>query len=128
MSEAAAHHTLQIDVEHRFIRQTWHDPVTAEALIILWRELAADPRGLAEFDTLIDLRATRVALSTSDVHMLANMAKRQPISQRAIVTTDDADFGIMRMLELWSEPGARGYGVFRSIREACVWLGNPACA
>jgi hypothetical protein len=128
MSEQIAPYSLQIDIARRFIRQTWHEPVTAEALISLWRELAEDPRGLAEFDTLIDLRATTVALSTSDVVVLANMAKRQPPSQRAVVTTNDADFAAMRMLERWAEPGARGYAVFRTIEEACVWLGNPACA
>ena len=123
----SAGYDLHIDVAHRFIRQTWHEPVTAEALVALWQELAADERGLAEFDTLIDLRATTVALSTSDVIMLANLAKRQPPSQRAVVTTNDADFGVMRMLEMRAEPGPRGYGVFRSIEEACLWLGNPAC-
>ena len=51
MSEPACY-TLQIDVAHRFLRQTWHEPVTAGALITLWTELTADPRGLAEFDTL----------------------------------------------------------------------------
>lgn len=123
----SASYALHIDVEHRFIRQTWHEPVTAPALEALWSELAADPRGLAEFDTLIDLRATTVALTTSDVVMLARLAKSQPPSQRAVVTTNDADFGIMRMLEMRAEPGPRGYGVFRTIEEACVWLGNPAC-
>lgn len=127
MSEQIAPYTLGIDVEHRFIRQTWHEPVTAEALIALWRQLAADPRGLAEFDTLIDLRATTVKLSTNDVAILANVARSQPASQRAIVTARDADFGVMRMLELRAEGGLRGYGVFRTIEEACVWLGNPAC-
>lgn len=127
MSEHASY-TLQIDVERRFLRQTWHQPVTAEALINLWTELAADPRGLAEFDTLVDLRATAVALTTSDVVMLASVAKRQPPSQRAIVTANDADFGVMCMLELKAGGGLRGYGVFRTIDEACVWLGNGACA
>ena len=128
MSGSSRPYTLHIDVERRFIRQTWHEPVTAVALMTLWRELADDPRGLAEFDTLVDLRATTVELSIGDVHMLAEMAKRQPPSQRAIVATNDADFGVMRMLELRAEPGPRGYGVFRTIEEACVWLGNPACA
>ena len=128
MSEPAAYYTLQIDVEHRFLRQTWHQPVTAGVLITLWTELAADPRGLAEFDTLVDLRATSVALTTSDVVMLASVAKRKPPSQRAIVTASDADFSIMCMLELKAEGGLRGYGVFRTIDRACVRLGNAACA
>jgi|ERR1051326_1144848 hypothetical protein len=123
----SASYVLHIDVAHRFIRQTWREPVTAHALLALWAELAADPRGLAEFDTLVDLRATTVALSADDVAMLASVAKRQPPSQRAVVTANDADFGIMRMLELRAEPGPRGYGVFRTIEEACLWLGNPAC-
>ena len=127
MAKPVPPYTLDIDVAHRFIRLTWHAPVTAEALLALWTDLAADSRGLAEFDTLIDLRATTVALSASDVVMLANVAKRQPPSQRAVVTPNDADFGVMRMLELLAEPGPRGYAVFRTIDEACVWLGNAAC-
>lgn len=127
MSESACY-TLQIDIEHRFLRQTWYEPVTAGALVTLWSALAADPRGLAEFDTLVDLRAATVALTTSDVVMLASVAKRQPPSQRAIVTANDADFDVMCMLELKAGGGLRGYGVFRTIDEACVWLGNAACA
>lgn len=127
MPEPVPPYTLDIDVEHRFIRQSWHSPVTAEALLALWRDLAADSRGLAEFDTLVDLRATTVALSATEVVMLANVARAQPPSQRAVVTPHDADFGVMRMLELRAEPGPRGYAVFRTIDEACVWLGNAAC-
>lgn len=120
-------YTLHIDVEHRFIRQTWHGPVTVSALLALWRELAADPRGIAEFDTLIDLRASTVSLSPSEILSLADVAKQQPPSQRAVVTHKDSDFGLMRMLELSSEPGPRAYAVFRTIEEACTWLGNTAC-
>jgi len=60
---------------------------------------------------LVDLRATSVALTTSDVVMLASVAKRQPPSQRAIVTANDADCGVMCMLELKAGGGLRGYGV-----------------
>src|SRR5207244_9893972 len=95
-------------------------------LIMLWTELAADPRGLAEFDTLVDLRATSVALTTSDVVMLASVAKRQPPSQRAIVTASDADFNIMSMLALKAEGGLVGYGVCRTVDQAFVLLGYAA--
>ena len=46
----------------------------------------------------------------------------------AIVTANEADFEGMSMLGLKAEGGLRGYGVLRTIDQACVWLGNAACA
>lgn len=120
-------YTLDVDVEHRFARLTWNAPISERALLALWKGLAADERGVAAFDTLIDLRAVAVRLTFEEVRRLADAARRQPPSRRAIVTGADADFGLMRMLELMSEPGARQHAVFRSIDEACAWLANPGC-
>jgi hypothetical protein len=93
----------------------------------LWEQLASDEPGAGDFDTLIDLRTVHVALTPDELRLLADGSKRHADSRRAIVTANDHDFGLMRMLELAAAIGPRHYAVFRSIEDACVWLGNPGC-
>jgi hypothetical protein len=128
MSSQTRDYALVTDSKQRFLRLIWIHDVTVSALRALWRDLASDPRGLATFDTLIDLRAVRVAMTTEEIRAMAELAKHQAQSMRAIVVSSEADYGLMRMLEMLAQPGPRGYAVFRSIAEACTWLGNPACA
>src|SRR5437763_13962349 len=112
-------YTLSIDVEHRFARHTWHVDVTLPRLFDLWEQLANDPHGAGDFDTLIDLRAVHVALTPDDVRQLADGSKRHADSRRAIVTANDHDYGMMRMLELQASFGPRHYAVFRTIGDGC---------
>jgi hypothetical protein len=121
-------YTLSIDVTHQFAKHTWHVDVTLPRLFDLWEQLTNDSRGAGDFDTLIDLRAVHVALTPDEVRQLGNGSKRHAASRRAIVTGNDHDFGMMRMLELVASFGPRHYAVFHSIEDACLWLGNPGCS
>src|SRR6266513_2902474 len=118
MSEPACY-TLQIDGAHRFLRQTWHEPVTAGALITLWRtgRRSARPRRVRYVG-----RPPRDERGTHHQRRRHAGQRREAAtpSQRAIVTANDADCGVMCMLELKAGGGLRGYGVFRTIDEACV--------
>ena len=124
---------VSADVAHRFVRVTWQADVTAQKIRKLWEELGKDPRGLSMYDTLIDLRSARVSVSADDIRGLALLSRNQPASRRAIVTAAEADYGMMRMLEMMTEPGTRElstrrqFGVFRTIEQACQWLANPGC-
>ena len=119
--------SVEVDVEHRFVRQIYRGPLTAARIREVWQELASDPRGPLAFDTLVDLSAARVRLSSDEVWQLARAAARMPESRRAIVAPSDHDYGMMRMLELVAEDSPFHYGVFRCVAEACAWLRNPGC-
>jgi hypothetical protein len=121
-------YSVDVDGKHEFVRINWVRDVTAPALETLWQELRDNPLGAATFDTLIDLRAVHVAMTAAEIRAIAELAKRQPSGRRAIVVSTDVDYGLMRMLELMAEPGPRVFAVFRSMDDACLWLGNPACA
>ena len=120
-------YSVDVDAKREFVRIKWLRDVTAPALERLWRELRDNTLGASTFDTLIDLRGVHVSMTPAQIGSIAVVAKRQPSGRRAIVVGSDADYGLMRMLELMAEPGPRVFAAFHSMNDACLWLGNPAC-
>ena len=119
---------IEVAAEHRFVRITYRGPVSAPHIHDVWAQLANDPRGALGFDTLIDLRGAEVSLSDEDLSGLARIARRLTPSRRAVVAERDPDHALLCMLELRSGGGRWQYAIFRSMAEACAWLGNAGCA
>ena len=46
-----------------------------------------------------------------------------PSSRCALVAPHDPSFLDLKLFEMWSSRGPREYRVFRSLGEACAWLG-----
>src|SRR5436309_14522662 len=114
-----------VDSERRLLQIAYIGPVTKEEIIEHRQQMEYDPRGIAGFDALIDLRYGSTALTADDIRELALFARRQswPRSRRALVTPHPASLGNMRMFGMLAEPGPRHYQAFKTLKEACTWLG-----
>ena len=77
------------------------------------------------YDALVDMRRGSMSLSTSEIREIARGATEQrwPRSRCAFVTPHEPSFNDLRLFELWASRGPREYRAFRSLGEACAWLG-----
>lgn len=114
-----------VDHERRLVEFVLLGAVPREEIEAFRRELAAiEPRALA-YDALVDLRHGSFDMTTSEIREIANAAHRQgwPRSRCALVAPHGTSYTDLKLFELWSSRGPREYRVFRSLGEACAWLG-----
>ncbi|HZI43003.1 MAG TPA: hypothetical protein VFD67_14895 [Gemmatimonadaceae bacterium] len=83
-----------------------------------------EPKAFA-FDALVDIRRGSMALSTSEIREIARGAQEHhwPRTRCAFVTPHEPTFNDLRLFELWAFRGPREYRAFRSLGDACAWLG-----
>lgn len=114
-----------IDDERRVLEIVLHGPIKKEEIVAVRLELEAKhPEALA-YDALIDVRRGSLALSTTEIRDIASRAQQQqwPPSRCAFVTAHEHTVADLRLFELWAIRGPREYRVFRSLGDACRWLG-----
>ena len=120
--------TYCIDVESRLVRIMGAGRVTDDELVQCIESLRADPKLEPDMNTLSDMREIEVGFTTEGVTRMLDVmdasADRRSTSKAAIVVASDVAFGMGRMVELRSEERADpSFRIFRSMREACLWLG-----
>jgi len=83
-----------------------------------------DPKAFA-YDALVDMRRGSMALSTSEMREIARGAEVRswPRTRCAFVTSHEPTVNDLRLFQLWASRGPREYRTFRSLGEACEWLG-----
>jgi hypothetical protein len=78
---------------------------------------------------LVDLRFAQLAtLSLNQIRALASSSIFERGIKRALVAPTDVEFGVSRMFEIFNEPQRQQVKVFRSLKQACEWLGVPVDA
>ncbi len=97
---------IRVSPELRFYEVVLVGDVTIEDLGSLRRDLAATPGFATDFNALIDLRGVTSLMGTDDLRNLAMQAKGRSVkhrSRRAILTSEDVMFGLVRMFEAHAE-------------------------
>ncbi|HYD52999.1 MAG TPA: hypothetical protein VEA99_10240 [Gemmatimonadaceae bacterium] len=98
-----------------------------EAYLGLIQAIEASPGYGEHFDALVDLRALELDdIATNDVKGLAGVHREHagPVPSRwALVTGEDAVFGVVRMFEAFMGDSPREFRAFRSLADGLAWLG-----
>ena len=118
--------TYRIDVEAGLVRTFAHGVVTEAEVLEYQDKLAADPAFEASMGQLTDARGIeRLDVTTNGIRQFvahdARHAERFAGHRMAIVASEDVVFGMARMYQTMSDVNV---GVFRSIEEALVFLGQ----
>ncbi len=100
---------------------TYHE----EVQVVL--DVVGDPRMERDARFLVDRTRASMAATPEDVmphiRLIGENLERFGSPRVANVVTADHDFGMIRMLEMRSEPNIdHDMMVFRSLDEACAWL------
>jgi hypothetical protein len=89
----------------------------------------SDPDFHPSLHQLSDLRDGRLStLSGAEIRLLAASSLFNSGTKRAFVTSTNLEFGMARMYGTLLECFGVQVQVFRSIEDACEWLGVPATA
>jgi hypothetical protein len=114
-----------VDHERRLVEFVFHGAITKDEIIAHRREMDATEPETFGYDALVDARQGSLDLTILEIRDVANGAReeRWPRSRCALVTCHDPAFTDFKLLELWGSRGPREYRVFRSLGEACAWLG-----
>jgi hypothetical protein len=114
-----------IDHERRLVEFVLQGAISREEIEVLRRELESlQPLALA-YDALVDVRYGSLDVTTDEIRAIATAARTQgwPRSRCALVASHGSAYTDFKLFELWSSRGPREYRVFRSLGEACAWLG-----
>ena len=114
-----------VDPERRLVEFVLLGAVSREEIETFRRELESlEPRALA-YDALVDMRNGSFDMTTSEIREIANAARAQgwPRTRCALVAPHGTSYTDLKLFELWSSRGPRQYRVFRSLGDACAWLG-----
>ena len=114
-----------VDHERRVVEYVFHGPVGVAEIIAERRDMEVANPEMLRYDALVDLRRGSMAMSTHEIKELASTARRQqwPTARCAFVSPYDRTYSDLRLFELWGSRGPREYRAFRSLGEACKWLG-----
>jgi hypothetical protein len=89
-------------------------------------QILNDPDFTPTLSQLVDLRFAQAGrFSVEEIRSLASSTIFERGIKRALVAPADLEFGIARMFEVFNEPHGQEVRVFRSLEEACQWLGVP---
>ena len=112
--------------EHRLVLVTFQGDLTPEEIAAGRDELGRDPGFDPRFFQLVDARRLRdIPAESVEVLKLGQKTVFAGGVRRAIVVSTDLVFGIGRMFELSAIKLGHEIKVFRSMEEACTWLGVP---
>ena len=118
----------RIDKDNRIIRTRCIGPVTIEEVVDHFRVLERDPDCPDRADVLLDLSAQISIPEKANLQKIAEEIRRircrVQFGACAIVAGTDALFGMLRMLEVFTEQYFRESFVFRTVDEAEVWLAS----
>jgi hypothetical protein len=114
-----------VDHERRLVEFVFIGAVSRDEIEALRHELDSfEPRALA-YDALVDMRYGSLDVTTNEIREIANAARVRgwPKSRCALVAPHGTSYTDLKLFELWSSRGPREYRAFRSLGEACTWLG-----
>jgi hypothetical protein len=114
-----------VDHERRVLELVLVGAISKHEIIAERRALAASAPDALRYDALIDLRRGSLALTTAELRTVAVQPHEEhwPTSRCAFVSPHDHTIADLRLFALWASRGPREYRIFRSLDEACEWLG-----
>ncbi len=119
----------KIDVENELIRATVSGEVSLSDILDAITDSASDPEFRRGFDVYSDHTAIRKAITSAQMHSIVARLESLSPSMRgarwAIVTSQPASYGMMRMLAVYSERIPIELRVFGCASEAESWLSSP---
>lgn len=120
--------TYVCDREAGLIRTRCTGNVLFEEVIGHFRELESDPSIPARLDVLLDLTEMQSLPDRTKLRMVAGavsgLKKKLEWGAWAIVATNDALYGMIRVFEVFSEDNVERSAVFRDLDEAERWLAS----
>jgi hypothetical protein len=116
--------TYKIDKERKLVISSGSGVLSGDDLMGHQQRLSNDPDFDPSFSQLADFtQVTRVDLTPEDVRLAAEKNIFSSQSRRAMLVTDDFQYGLARMFEIHREfAGEKGIRVFRKIEEALDWV------
>lgn len=120
----------KIDKSRRLVLSTASGVLTAEDIQGHMDRLTADPDFNPDLFQLADFTTvTAMTVGPDDIRRFAERTIFSPLSRRAFVVKDDAQFGLARMFEIHRDlKGESGIRVFRSIQDGLEWIEIGASA
>lgn len=117
--------TYEIDAASCLVRTRAWGELTDADLTDYYRRLRADPDFQPTFNQFCDLRpVSRIAATPETLRDLARTKIFAPSARRAFLTKSDADFGLARLFQTYSELEGSTVGVFKEEAAAVAWLGQ----
>lgn len=118
--------SYKIDVDQNLIRTTATGQLTLQEVVNHFRTLAKDPQARKPLDVFLDLSTVNTAPDTHQLSVVIGEMKKSRTGLRfgacAILASQDALFGMMRMFEAYAEEFFRETRTFRVATEAEQWL------
>ena len=119
---------FKYDPDNNILYETGEGEVTYQDFAAYRKSLLARPASTASKAlVLCDYRTARVTLSSEEMWRIKRESDKVAEffggAKVAIVAPDDFGFGMARMYSMASEPGDFEVGAFKTMAEACAWLG-----
>jgi hypothetical protein len=119
---------FKYDPDNNILYETGEDEVTYQDFVEYRENLLAQPaRPASKALVLCDYRTARIALSSEEMWRIKGKSDKVADffggAKVAIVAADDLGFGMARMYSMASEPGDFEVEVFKTVAQACAWLG-----
>jgi hypothetical protein len=110
--------------DRRLVLSTASGVLTLEDALAHQDQILADADFDPRYSQLLDFtHITKIELSTTDVHKLAERAVFWPTSCRAILVTTDLGHGLARLFKMLREnAGEKGIRIFRNLDDALEWI------
>jgi hypothetical protein len=114
-----------VDHDRRVVEFVFLGAVCKDEIVAERRQMEATEPLILCYDALVDLRRGSMAKSPNEIRDLASSAReeRWPTARCAFVSPHDPTYTDVRLFELWGSRGPREYRAFRSLGDACKWLG-----
>ena len=120
--------TYEIDPVKRLIRTRCFGDVTPEEIRLHFVDLEKDPQRPERLDVLLDVREAMSLPDTQDLrdvsHWISEVCKSIRFGACAVVASNDAMFGMMRMFEVLAGDYFDAVQVFKQISAAEAWLSH----
>ena len=127
MWRCATPECYEILPERRLLRCRIWGVLTNEELIGHYRRIRSDPAFDPTFAQLGDLRdVTEFSVGTETVQAAADLDVFAATARRALVVTQDVQYGVARMFATFSELAGHPVRVFRDYHDAEEWVRSDA--
>jgi hypothetical protein len=118
----------QFDPATKILRVTGSGPVTLEEVMAYFAAMEADPALPRNLDLLLDFSSVTTLPLNEELWAVVGEIKRirntRTFGNCAILATNEALFGMMRMFETFAEGFFRSVRTFRKESEAASWLAS----
>ena len=119
--------TYEVDRETRLLVTHIDGSITAKDLLEYIDAIISDDATTGCDELMIVGDADADAIAASDVRAAArratDMSSADDGFRCAVVAARDADFGLFRMFQVFRDLGEERMAVFRTVDQACEWLG-----